>query len=135
MGKIKEMMIELQEMAEMTNFGKGKGLSDMDYYELQQDRLERRSLDELRQLRAACSEAYDSHLESPQSFAAFDDSTEITVYMRPYIQAILSLADRAFDGEERARDQLLANVYRMQMIYKTAVDDMVEDGFRYYEEH
>ena len=101
----------------------------MDYYDLQQERKEQEAMGYFSRLAAAQQDMRDYCLDNQKAFDDLDFSTEMTASMRPYIRAMLSLADDAFNGDKLALDFILHNLHHMQRIFEETANDEAERGF------
>lgn len=103
----------------------------MDYFERQNDIWQNKPLDYLGRLKDAKEAAFFDVIATDSTFASFDDDTEITIYMRPYIRSILEHIEGATDGNEADIDRVLANCWRMFTLVKAEISRQVEDSFNY----
>ena len=102
----------------------------MDYLDFQHDKKEN-DMGYFSRLAAAQQDMRENCLDYQKAFDDLDFSTEMTASMRPYIRAMLSLADDVFNGDKLALDVALHNLHQMQKIFNQTVDDEAERGFDY----
>ena len=107
----------------------------MNYFERLNDIWQNKPLDYLGRLKDAKEAAFFEAIATNNTFNTFDDDTEITIYMRPYIRAILEHIEGATDGNEADIDRVLANCWRMFTLVKAEISEQVEETFNYEEDN